>query len=89
MPKHRTVIFVHGCFWHSHDCREGSVVAKTRAEFWAAKRLGNVSRDANHLKSLQNDGWEVVTIWECETKDPDRLKRILYERFHQKGSAHR
>jgi DNA mismatch endonuclease, patch repair protein len=68
LPKHRTVIFVHGCFWHCHDCKEGLVVARTRADFWAAKRQGNVARDANNVIALEKAGWRVLIIWECETK---------------------
>jgi len=77
LPKYRTTIFVHGCFWHCHDCRWGSVVPKTRAEFWADKRRGNVARDARKAEALESLGWRVVTVWECETRDAESLKVAL------------
>ena len=77
LPKYRTVIFVHGCFWHCHDCRWGSVVPKTRAEFWSEKRAGNVARDEKHRTALEADGWEVRTVWECETRTEDALRATL------------
>lgn len=73
LPKHKTVIFVHGCYWHSHDCRYGSVVPKTNAEFWQSKRLATVNRDERNVRELEYRGWRVLTYWECETKDPERL----------------
>lgn len=77
LPKYRTVIFVHGCFWHCHDCRYGSVVPAKNAEFWAAKRAGNVARDAKQKAALEADGWKVITLWECETRSGDALKAAL------------
>jgi DNA mismatch endonuclease (patch repair protein) len=60
LPKHRTVVFVHGCFWHLHDCRWGSVKPTTRPEFWAEKRGDNVSRDTRNRLALEKAGWKVV-----------------------------
>lgn len=77
LPKYRTAIFVHGCFWHCHDCRYGSVVPATRAEFWAAKRAGNVARDKNKRDELKSAGWRVETIWECETRSEEGLRSLL------------
>jgi DNA mismatch endonuclease, patch repair protein len=77
LTKFRTVIFVHGCFWHCHDCKEGAVVPKTRAEFWAAKRLGNVQRDEKNIAALKNAGWKVIVIWECQTSPVESLKSML------------
>ena len=77
LPKYRTAIFVHGCFWHCHDCRYGSVVPATRAEFWAAKRAGNVARDKRKRDELENAGWRVEIIWECETRNTEALKAAL------------
>jgi DNA mismatch endonuclease (patch repair protein) len=68
LPKFRTAIFVHGCFWHCHRCKYGSVVPATRAEFWAAKRGGNVARDRKHVAALRRLGWRVVVVWECEVR---------------------
>lgn len=77
LPKHRTAIFVHGCFWHCHECRYGRVTPVTRAEFWAAKREGNVARDMKKREELERAGWRVETIWECETRNEDQLRSSL------------
>jgi DNA mismatch endonuclease (patch repair protein) len=68
LPKHRTVIFVHGCFWHCHRCKYGSVVPATRADFWANKRAGNVARDRRNATALRKLGWRVLVLWECEVR---------------------
>ena len=77
LPKHRTAIFVHGCFWHSHSCRYGSVIPSTRSEFWARKRSGTVDRDMKSRVALEASGWRVITIWECQTRRKEELQRIL------------
>jgi DNA mismatch endonuclease, patch repair protein len=82
LPKYRTVIFVHGCFWHSHDCRYGRVIPATRSEFWSNKRAGTVERDQRKIQVLKAEGWQVLTIWECETKEPGGLSRLLRERLN-------
>lgn len=71
------VINVHGCFWHMHNCPWGSVVAKTNADFWLSKRSANAARDRRDLLELRRLGWRVLTLWECETKHPERLTRRL------------
>ena len=68
LPRLRTAIFVHGCFWHCHRCKYGSVVPATRADFWAAKRAGNVARDRRNRSTLRKDGWRVCVLWECEVR---------------------
>jgi DNA mismatch endonuclease (patch repair protein) len=77
LPKHRTAIFVHGCFWHCHDCSYGKVMPATRAEFWRHKRAGNVERDKRHAAAIARLGWKVLIIWECQTREPVALKSIL------------
>ena len=77
LPRHRTVVFVHGCFWHMHDCPKGRVKPKTRAEYWENKRLGNVRRDRRNVRLLRRAGWRVLTVWECRTRDVDRLAARL------------
>lgn len=77
LPKHKTVIFVHGCFWHRHlGCPKAST-PKSNVEFWQNKFAANVARDAEVRRRLQEFGWKVVTIWECETKKPEPLLRKL------------
>lgn len=76
--RKRRVIFVNGCFWHSHDCRYGRVVPATNSEFWANKRDATVARDASKSASLEQLGWTVITVWECETRDMETLTAKLF-----------
>jgi DNA mismatch endonuclease, patch repair protein len=77
-PSRRKVIFVHGCFFHMHDCPYGQVVPKTNAEFWRKKRLSNVERDKRNVTALKESGWQVLEVWECQTKhNPEVLIPIL------------
>ncbi len=80
LPKHYKIIFVHGCFWHMHNCSYGRVTPKTNAKFWQSKREGNVARDKRNLGRLRRAGWKVLTIWECETRNQEKLPKKL-ERF--------
>ncbi|WP_430430488.1 very short patch repair endonuclease [Oceanicaulis sp.] len=77
----KAVIFVHGCFWHGHDCKRGSRQPKTNAEYWRAKIARNMSRDAANLQALENQGWRALVLWECELKDraamAERLRGFL------------
>jgi len=66
-PKYRAVIFVHGCFWHGHDCHLFKW-PKTRREFWRNKISSNAVRDSRNLSVLADKGWRVATIWECAIK---------------------
>lgn len=69
-PRLRRAIFVHGCFWHHHrdpDCRN-AVIPKTRTEWWQAKLQANEARDTLNLKAMEDLGWEVLVIWECEVR---------------------
>lgn len=77
LPKYRTAIFVHGCFWHSHDCRWGMVTPKTRPEFWKEKRHGTTERDARNVLALEAAGWRVLVIWECELRSTHELLALL------------
>lgn len=78
LPRFRTVVFVHGCFWHRHPgCHLASTPA-TRAEFWAAKFSRNVERDRENASALTAMGWQVLTIWECETRDPLLLDQLFW-----------
>lgn len=81
MPKYRTVIFVHGCFWHRHAHCRYTTTPKTRQDYWLPKFSANVERDARKEAQLLEQGWEVMVVWECETKQElllaDRLSREL------------
>ncbi len=68
-PSRRKVVFVHGCFWHGHDCARGARAPKANAEYWSAKINRNVARDARVLVELRALGWEPLVLWECELKD--------------------
>ena len=68
LPKHSTIIFVHGCFWHGHKHCKYSTIPKTRTEWWLNKINNNRLRDKLHTKELKKQGWQIITIWECELK---------------------
>lgn len=84
LPKYKTVIFVNGCFWHKHDCPR-FVWPITNEEYWRPKIMGNVERDKRNLAELQQLGWTVLTVWECELKKKvidatlDQLEKRLYK----------
>ncbi|MDE0622866.1 MAG: very short patch repair endonuclease [Bryobacterales bacterium] len=78
----KKVIFVHGCFWHAHNCRYGRM-PESRQEYWVPKLIGNMERDKANVAKLEAMGWEVLTVWECEVKRTaelvDRLTEFLDE----------
>lgn len=76
LPRHKTVIFVHGCFWHSHGCKIGRA-PKSKLAYWEAKLDENRRRDARNSDRLVSLGWRVVTIWGCETRDLENLQMRL------------
>jgi len=73
LPRRKKVIFVHGCFWHVHNCRYGRVKPAANWRFWRDKRDMNRERDRRNRRSLRRAGWEVLTVWECCTKRPKDL----------------
>ena len=77
LAKHKTVIFVHGCFWHRHGGCKYTTTPKTNAEFWAHKFKANIRRDRQVQKLLQELGFKILTIWECETKNLPTLTNTL------------
>ncbi len=68
LPKYKTVIFIHGCFWHRHPGCKGATTPKTNTEFWVSKFNKNVENDKQNKALLNAEGWNVITIWECEIK---------------------
>lgn len=76
-PSRRKIIMVHGCFWHMHNCRYGTVKPSTNTEFWESKRMATVDRDKRNLHALAKAGWKVVTIWECETRETVHLEKTI------------
>jgi len=76
LPKHKTVVFVHGCFWHRHrGCRNCTTPTHRRA-WWLTKLQGNAKRDRSHRRALRKLGWRVVVVWECETEQAGALQRL-------------
>ncbi|HEX8550750.1 MAG TPA: DNA mismatch endonuclease Vsr [Abditibacteriaceae bacterium] len=77
----KRAIFLHGCFWHRHDCTSGRRVPKSRLDFWLPKFQRNVNRDAEVRQQLTSAGWRSLVIWECELRDPlsvqDRVREFL------------
>jgi len=79
LPKYKTVIFVNGCFWHRHPGCTKASVPKTNSEFWQHKFSVNVARDHRNINLLQSMNWRVLIIWECETKNLEKLSLKLEE----------
>lgn len=77
LPKHKKVIFVHGCFWHGHAGCSRSKRPGTNMEFWNKKIDGNMERDKYNIQRLKDSGWMTLTLWTCEIKDQEALKNRL------------
>ncbi len=73
----RKIIFVHGCFWHKHNCRHGSVSPVTNRDYWNRKREKNAERDREHIRTLRKEGWKILVLWECRTQNPESLRKRL------------
>ena len=85
LPKYKTVIFVHGCFWHRHENCKYASTPKTRKEFWESKFKANVKRDKEIQEKIKNIGWQSVVIWECELKSTKQIKQkfLALKNFYQ------
>lgn len=84
LPKYKTTIFVHGCFWHRHRGCKNCTTPKHRRDWWLKKLEGNAARDKLHQRALRKLGWRPMVIWECQTEKPkalDRLSRKLSKRI--------
>ena len=77
LPKHKSVIMVHGCFWHRHPGCKYAYDPKSRVEFWQEKFRRNVERDGEVRAALRNMGWKVIVVWECELRDMETLAQRL------------
>lgn len=82
LPKYKTMVFVHGCFWHLHDGCKYAVMPKSNVEFWEKKLYGNKERDERNKKELEELGWKVITVWECELKK-DKVEQTLARLYTQ------
>jgi len=87
LPKWKTVVFVHGCFWHRHPGCRFAYTPKSRIDFWLKKFQDNVERDRRNITALEQAGWKTIVVWECETADPARMsrrfKREIMHRVHR------
>lgn len=85
LPKFKVAIFVHGCFWHGHSCKRGKL-PETNKEFWQNKINKNIDRDNKNLSELEEIGWKVITIWQCEIKnkklEQNRLNLLIEEIYN-------
>lgn len=76
LPKYKTVIFIHGCFWHGHEGCKYYVVPKTRTDWWLNKINTNVNNDLKAIAALEKEGWHIITLWECDLK-PNTIEKTL------------
>ena len=81
LKKYKTVVFVHGCFWHRHKECKYATNPKTREEFWNKKFLSNIERDIKVRERIKAAGWKSIVVWECELKDIQKLKKRLIPLF--------
>ena len=89
LPKYRTVVFVHGCFWHRHKGCRFAYTPKSRTAFWNEKFQDNIKRDCRNARALRTLGWRVVTVWECEAALPERWLARLARVIRWDAPAHR
>jgi len=74
--RKRKVVFVHGCFWHGHSCRQGNP-PKSKASYWGPKIAANRDRDARNIEELRKEGWESLILWQCKLEDREKLQELL------------
>lgn len=82
LPKYKTVVFINGCFWHQHPNCQYASYPKSNQDYWIPKLKRNVERDKQNIKVLEDDGWQVITIWECELKS-DVIEETLSQLAHK------
>lgn len=86
LKKYKTVIFVHGCFWHRHKGCKNCTTPTNRREWWLKKLNGNVARDQLHQKALKKLGWRSLVLWECDAEHPERLARVVSRLTCRRGT---
>ncbi len=88
-PRLKKIIFVHGCFWHGHECKRGARQPKENAAYWKKKIRRNKKRDAESQEALRGMGWDVLIIWECQLKEREavgaQIKTFLAEELRPNG----
>lgn len=78
-PRLNKVVFVHGCFWHGHNCTRGARIPKANRNYWLKKVAGNKQRDRKNLKKLSADGWTSLVVWECHLRNESKVKAKVRE----------
>lgn len=87
LKKYKTVIFVHGCFWHRHKNCKYAYIPKSRIDFWEKKFEANKKRDQEVARKIQETGWKRLVIWECETKEEGNIERAIKDFFDNEDAA--
>jgi DNA mismatch endonuclease (patch repair protein) len=82
LPSRKSVILVHGCYWHRHPGCRYAYSPKSRVDFWEKKFSENIARDRRNMDELQSIGWRALVVWECELREPDELKKRLKDELH-------
>jgi len=77
LPKYKTMIFVHGCFWHGHQNCKKSALPQTNYEFWKNKIQGNTERDKSNQKQLKKLGWKIIVVWQCRIKNRELFEKTM------------
>jgi DNA mismatch endonuclease (patch repair protein) len=85
-PRLRKAVFVHGCFWHGHDCKAGKLPS-SRSEYWTPKIAANRDRDRRTIEKLNELGWQAIVVWQCETKDRETLLHKVESFLHPAASG--
>ena len=78
LPKYKTVVFIHGCFWHGHHCKAGKL-PETNKEFWENKINSNIERDKKNQHKLEKLGWKIIIVWQCKLKNKKVVTKKLKE----------
>jgi DNA mismatch endonuclease (patch repair protein) len=82
LPSRKTIILVHGCYWHRHPGCRYAYSPKSRVDFWEKKFSENIARDRRNMDELQSIGWRALVVWECELREPDELKKRLKDELN-------
>lgn len=79
LPKYKTVIFIHGCFWHRHNCKRATM-PKTRTDYWEQKFKKNIENDQKHVEDLNAMGWKVIVLWECNINNAftETMEKLIH-----------
>lgn len=83
LPKYRTIVFIHGCFWHQHHNCKFATTPDNRSNFWANKLAQNVARDQYQVNALKESGWRILIVWECELRNGTSRLEALYNEITQ------